>query len=128
MTQYAGSDWLKCNKVANLSPFGERVADLLGYWVTGIYHLDGIEKRDWSSCDMIEITVRTELSTFDYRNLTTLVLLAHRMAIRVAIIPAGRVLKIRFSERQRTGSVFDRHPTIEEAIAEFDSDCYLPNI
>jgi hypothetical protein len=125
MSKFAGAEWLKANKVKNISPFGERVADLLGYMCQGIYHLDGIEKRDWSSADMIEITYH-EVSTFDYSDLTRLVLLAHRMAIRISIIPAGRYLKIQFSVRTREGSVYERHPTIEEAIEKFNADCYLP--
>lgn len=124
---YAGAEWLKANKVKNLSDFGGRVADLIGYLYQGIYHVDGIERQDWSGADEIELKISGEFSTFDYRNLTVLVLLAHRMAIRVAISPCTpRLLRIRFSQRTREGEVYYRHPTIEEAIQKLNADCYLP--
>jgi len=126
--KYAGAEWLKANKVNGLSEFGARVADLIGYLYEGIYHVDGIERQDWSGTDQIELKLAAEFSTFDYRNLTTLVLLAHHMAIRIEIRPCTpRLLRLRFSARTRDGQIYYRHPTIEDAIKDFSAACYLPS-
>lgn len=56
-------------------------------------------------------------STFDSDGLTRLVVLAHQYAIRVEISPASpQSLKIIIHKRQRTGSMFQRHPTLQEVI------------
>lgn len=57
------------------------------------------------------------LSTFDFHNLTKLVLMAHKYCIRVAVDTYGvNKLKIMIWKREREGSLSMRHPTIEDAI------------
>ncbi len=58
------------------------------------------------------------LSTFDFDELTRLVLLAHDRAIRVQVSPVNfRYLQIAIHYRgKRDGSVYERHPTIETAL------------
>ncbi len=125
--EYAGADWLKANGVKNISPFGERVANLIGYLYQGIYHVNGVERKDWANPYHVSLTIRGDLSTFDNSLLTTLVLLAHRMAIRVTISPCTpQLLLLRFDERKREGHMWDRHPTIGQAIANHNEACYIP--
>ena len=59
------------------------------------------------------------LATFDFNELTRLVILAHDRAIRVELTTAGpgRV-GIVLHQRKREGAMYERHPTIEEAIAK----------
>jgi len=60
------------------------------------------------------------LATFDFNNLTRLVLLAHEKCIRVQIEQGGpNRLRIAIWKRAREGSTYDRHPTIEQAIEAF---------
>lgn len=60
------------------------------------------------------------LSTYDFDDLTRLVLLAHEKCIRVQIEQGGpRRLRIVIWKRSREGSNFERHPTIEQAIEKF---------
>ncbi len=58
------------------------------------------------------------LSTFDFDNLTRLVFLAHDKCIRVELVQGGpRSVKIAIWKRDgRTGSMYERHPTIETAL------------
>lgn len=63
---------------------------------------------------------RGGMSTYDFNQLTKLVLMAHDKCIRVEIIPCSpRHLKIAIWQRQREGSMSQRHPTIETAIENF---------
>lgn len=59
------------------------------------------------------------LATFDFDRLTRLVLLAHDRCIRVEIISSGpnRVGIAAWKRKTRNGSMSQRHPTIDEAIA-----------
>lgn len=62
-------------------------------------------------------THKSIFSTYDFIGLTKLVLMAHKYAVRVEIEPSGpRMLKICIWQRVRTGSIAERHPTIEDAI------------
>jgi hypothetical protein len=59
------------------------------------------------------------MSTYDSDELTRLVLLAHEKCIRVQIEQGGPYrIRIAIWQRKREGSVFERHPTIEQAIGE----------
>ena len=62
-----------------------------------------------------------DLSTFDFNTLTRLVFHAHDQCVRVEIGQSGpRMVKIAIHKRtSRTGSMFERHPTIEEALADW---------
>lgn len=65
----------------------------------------------------IKCNVRAGLSTVDFDYLTRLVVLAHDMCIRVEIVSSGpgRVGVV-LHKRQRYGDIYERHPTIEDAI------------
>ena len=58
------------------------------------------------------------LSTFDFDYLTRLVVLAHDACVRVEVVSSGpgRIGLVLHKRAGRTGSSYDRHPTIEEAI------------
>lgn len=126
MGTYAGADWLlQCNKAIDISPFGRRVADLLGEWYYGLYHMDGATRADWSTASYIQIRHSGEMSTFDNSSLTRLVLLAHREAIRVSISPrSNRYVTLMFHPRQWADNadklrMYERHPSIEQAVRAF---------
>lgn len=125
--RWAGADWLRENtpfrgpNAKVISPLGEVVAAILGYVYGGLYHLPAsiIAKPDWSSNLHIEVAVADGLATFDFNHLTQFVLLAHACCVRLEVAAGGpRGLKLHFSPRVRTGQMFARHPTIEQAIAQ----------
>lgn len=121
MTQYAGANWIKKSwPEIKMSPLGEAVADLLGDLCLGIYHLDygQLHKTDWSNKNYIRFILGWKcLSTYDYNDLTVLVVLAHDRCIRVQISPyTFHHLELVFHQRQREGNYAYRHPTIEAQI------------
>jgi hypothetical protein len=67
----------------------------------------------------INSTCSHYMSTFDYSNLTRAVVLAHDRMIRFQIEPSRNgVLKLIAHKRhKRDGRMNERHPTIEDAIA-----------
>lgn len=65
---------------------------------------------------------RGDLATYDFDQLTRLVLAAHEQAIRVSIMPLNfNTVKIAIWKREREGGMTKRHPTIEQAIESFKS-------
>lgn len=67
-----------------------------------------------------KITYHSEFATYDFNQLTRLVLMAHDQCIRAGIQGSnfGKI-SIRIWKRQREGSIMERHPTIEQAIEQF---------
>ena len=127
---YAGAEWIEEALRAKKSPvvmstLGRKAADLLGELFEGIYHLDQkmLMKTDWANNLWIKINIsyRT-LSTVDFNLLTTLVFLAHHLALRVTVEAGARNhLWITFHERQRGGTFFENHPTLDQAVEHFKS-------
>jgi hypothetical protein len=121
--KYAGTDWVEGTLHIEMSPFGRKVADILGQVWRGIYHLDQggtrLCKVDWTDDRFIRITVTGELATFDSQHLTELVLAAHDGCVRVSVGACNmQRLQLNFSRRTaRDGDLFSRHPTIETAVA-----------
>jgi hypothetical protein len=132
-TKYAGADWLKANG-KTLSPLGERVADLIGQLTAGIYHIEKEAlKADWANEWFIELRFPTNgLATFDFNQLTILVVLCHEAAIRCAINPVRslrpRHVQLLFHQRQREGWFSERHPTIEEAVKMVRECLVVPEV
>ena len=60
------------------------------------------------------------LSTFDFDLLTRLVFLAHDRCVRVEIVSSGpgRVGIMLHRRRGRDGDIFERHPSLDDAIAD----------
>lgn len=109
-----GTAWLRgCGK--DVSEEGARVAELVNWWLRGIYHAQAdVLRADWSG-DWVVVTMGRwhNLSTYDFDGLTRLVIGAHDAAIRVQIEPCNpRYLRISFHPRKRSGSGPESHPTI----------------
>jgi hypothetical protein len=63
---------------------------------------------------------RGDLATYDFSQLTKLVLMSHDRCIRASIEPLNMgTLKIAIWKRNREGGMDSRHPTIEQAIESF---------
>jgi len=127
-SSYAGREWLRRNldaihtirsnnprikspgKPPQISPLGESVADLLGLVWRGLYHLDSraIERTDWSDERRIAVRVSGELATWDYDELTQLVVVSHDMHLRLSIAPRGKSTELLFTQREGTFSYRER--------------------
>lgn len=122
---HAGAEWVAARIGAPLSPLGVKVADLLGYLFAGVYHIDrAVLRADWSNPSWIVVILRYEtLSTFDNSLLTRLVFLAHHLALRVEVTAAApNLLRLTFHQRRREGRIFERHPSLQEAVAAFEKE------
>lgn len=121
--QYSGADWIERSFKQPMSDFGRDVANLLGEWQAGIYHLDTkqLYKVEWNNTHYIELNLfHRSISTFDDSSLTRLVFLAHHLAIRVEISPCNmQSIKLRFHRRFRIDDYDHRHPTLDEAVKRF---------
>jgi hypothetical protein len=63
---------------------------------------------------------RGGMATFDYDQLTKLVIMTHDKCVRVELIPVRNgVLKIAIWKRLSSGMMHERHPTIEQAIESY---------
>lgn len=114
-----GKGWLAAPDTLN--PFQRRVFTIIGIVGGGIYNAPiEWDSVDWRHPGMLFVNWTTELSTVDYSNLTTAVLLCHDAAIRMSIKPNMRWLKLGFQEREpwREGQHFSQgHMSAEQALA-----------
>lgn len=112
-----------------LSPFQSKVMDILGMVGGGIYNApiawNGVQWRGWGR-DAIAVPWRAYgLDTFDFDHLTRLVFLAHEARIRCEVRVHGpRCFLLVFHQRGHEGGISERHPNLDEAVAEFRQ--YLP--
>lgn len=126
--KYKGAEWLAAQFAAiakmrggaerQISEHGRRVADLLGELLFGLYHLNktSLYKAEWHNNHYIQVTMRGELSTWDYNNLTRIVFLAHAFGMRVGIEGAANgYLRLRFINPEGAS----KHPTIDAAVERF---------
>jgi len=91
-----------------------RMERVLSFAYRGIHHVRKIKKQ---SATRWEVSMPDGISTFDFDTLTRLVIAAHKYAVRVSIHASGpRLVKIVLCARKRQGDIYERHPTIEEAI------------
>lgn len=136
--RFAGAEWIQGNLNASakmeaqrktppkkrtnteMSPLGITVADLLGYVFAGIYHMDTsmLIRVDWSNRDVIEVNHYGGLATWDFNELTKLVVVAHDMMLRMEVRQSGprRVGMAFWQRRTREGGIAERMPTIEQQI------------
>lgn len=61
------------------------------------------------------------LATFDYDRLTKLVIMAHNWGVRAGVEGgnAGKIKLELFKRNVRDGRMYERHPTIEQAIEKY---------
>jgi hypothetical protein len=131
---HSGADWLQRNlayRGCEISVFGRKVANLLGDVFAGIYHIESAvlsRKVDWGCTYRIKIALYGGVSTYDHDLLTRLVVLAHDRCIRLEINGAAHgYLHLIFTPRVgRDADLYNRHPTMEEAIRVVRVNCKRP--
>jgi hypothetical protein len=106
---YYRKDWMSDDQWECAQMF----ADVVG----GFHHVSGTFKPHGTGVKVSDYGGRW--ATFDFDALTRIVLLAHDRMIRVALEPTGprMVGFVLFKRHTREGSMYERHPTIEQAIA-----------
>lgn len=105
-----------------VSELGAQAAAVISTLVVGLHHWDtnALRRVDWSNKHYIEIVTNLPLATWDGDALTRLVFLAHDACLRVDVQPASpQYLRLLFHSRQRQGTLFQRHPTIEDALTQW---------
>ena len=120
-------DWLEYALKIKISDFGKEVATILDCLAYGIYHLKACvynhKRTDWTNNRVITVVTNSELSTYDYNELTHLVVLAHDFAIRISIrAVAPNYFEMQFSKRVRGDGITSSHPAIEDAIHKIRQD------
>lgn len=99
------------------SPFEERAERVLAIVFRGIHNAPKITKTEgwWSCCAY-------PMATYDFNELTRLVLAAHKYAVRAAVQNGGpgRVKILLHSRNRESDQIYKRHPTIQQAIEEFE--------
>ncbi len=102
-------------------PVAERIQAVLASTFGGMHHVFSLKKiNEGGPREYWTMIHSGDLSTFDFDTLTRLVLWAHEFGVRVSLSNGGpRAIKIMLHARaKRDGSMFDRHPTIEQAIQQ----------
>lgn len=97
------------------TPDQQRCWDLLNHW-HGVHRF-----RKVVECGRgIAVTMTGELSTHDWNQLTTLVLLSHAMRVRVGISSAMRQIRITLHARECSGTTTVRHPGLDDLARQID--------
>ena len=97
----------------------ERALDFFATLYRGKHHIPGKMRDEGNGC--WSVAHYGELATFDYDELTRLVLLAHDRCVRTWVRASRpRHIRIWIAARERdTGSMVTDHPRIEDALAKF---------
>lgn len=121
-------DWIEKQYPVKVSKFMKEVLSIMDETFRGLHHTDCMSQ--WKGTDycrtrsIIYEYTHGELATYDGSELTRLVILCHERGIRLAISVdqngkrRNRSLMLLFSNRMgnRSGKLYDRHPTIYQAI------------
>jgi len=116
----------KTGQEIKLNAFQQKVVVMLDRCLGGIHNFPGNlfyqgkgDPLPWSRPEFVEVTIYKALSTYDFNELTYMVIMCHDDTIRMQITPCNmQYLTLMFHERKREGSNFERHPTIEQAILD----------
>ena len=114
-----------------LTPFQARVVDIMGMVGGGIYNAPICQPQsiDWTYGGRgVSLMWNREMASFDFDQLTLLVLCCHEARIRVEITSGGpKRLRLSFWQRvspTENPNMACYHPSIDEAVARFRE--YLP--
>lgn len=106
-----------------LNPLQAKVMNILGITLGGIYNAPiSWEKVDWDyGWGGVSVIVRDDrFATFDFHPLTAMVFLCHEARIRCQVeAQAHSYLRLTFSQRMHEGTMSQRHPSLDEAVAAF---------
>lgn len=113
--------------VPSASVFGMKVATIIDD-IWALYNVPRqVKHSDFSSEHHVEMLWDRDLATYDFDALTQLVIRCHDACVRVSVSPCNmRYMRIMFHPRVgREGAMFERHPTIEDAILRVRARTYF---
>lgn len=102
-------------------PAAERMQAVLASVFGGMHHVYSLKKaNEGTQREYWTVIHSGDLATFDFDLMTALVIFAHDYGVRVSLQNGGpRALKIILHARaKRDSSMFDRHPTLEDATTQ----------
>ena len=113
--------WVESHLKRELTDFQRKAVELLcqGLNIAPYNISTNWEKVDWDWGGGVRFKIsHRSLATFDFDELTGLVILAHDQCVRVQIdAVAPRLMSIAMHQRhKRDGGMNERHPTMEQAI------------
>jgi hypothetical protein len=122
--------WIEEKHKIKVSKFMLTVLSILSKTFGGLHHTDATnnwKKKDFIQTRYIEYSdFRDHFSTFDYNELTKLVLLAHEKGIRISIgvnrdSSRNKRLILSFANRMgvRKGCISKRHPSLQELVKTY---------
>ena len=97
----------------------ERLEMVLDRTFRGLHHCPKIHKHNVDhEFEYWEVNYYGDLATFDFDQLTRLVVAAHDNCVRASVCPSGpRMVKFRLHPRfSRDGGMCEMHPTIDQAL------------
>lgn len=120
LTDFGGFDW-----IGSLDPTEDQlyIVRFLSRWRKGSHHLYGKVE----TCSPTSVVLKTRLTpaTFDFNELTTLVILAHKYHVRVEIVPCMNILKLMCHRRKpkgETSSTWEYHPSLSDLAAMIEKE------
>jgi hypothetical protein len=104
----------------NVMTLLQKATAVLGYAYGGEHH---IPAKIYDQKHFVEINVPVGIATFDFDQLTRLVMGCHYYCVRMEIAQSSpRRVKLYFHDRKREGGVMDRHPGIDELFENVKED------
>lgn len=94
----------------------KEATDFFAKFYNGEHHIPGFKPKQYGFGWSV-VHDRGGLATFDFYELTKLVVMAHDMCIRADVSPKNSTsLIISIHKRQREGGMSERHPELNEAV------------
>lgn len=97
-------------------PFRDRALAVIELTWGGKHHVGEITWEDEAAC---RFTLPSDMATWDFDELTRLVVAAHDQCVRACVLPKMRYIGILLSDRKRFGKdpFVQAHPTLEAHVA-----------
>lgn len=109
--------------IDHTAPFEQRAIAIINWAFGGTHHLRKEVEKDmlpWGARWKLSIH-ENDLSSFDFSQLTKLVICAHHYAVRVSVQSAGMRLVVVLWERNREGdNMSTRHPDLASVVEWFE--------
>lgn len=123
MTADPGAGWVRTNYRPEMNDAEARCVNTLCS-ISAPYNLPfrndaGWKKVTWLHGRGVAVVLNATLATFDFAELTRLVVAAHRNLVRVQVSAKSGGLEIMLHARQAEGRFNERHPDLDDLLDMF---------